>query len=257
MHTKLRRISYHVCWQTWSRISPILCPIAYLLEVDNYRDAVVQLSAFSLQKKEERAKCTEKKSTWGLFIASRVFSRILAIVSAMQHRQNPCVSFVQNSSASPFWIHSHHQEGKKTLQRVTTPLPCSMEKKNHHNIPVEWCLPLFHGTLPLLDCAILWRLNISFAGVVSTVLKRRSTAREAMLASSTCSLLEGWSSSSICCMSWKHNRVPGVSTSEAMEVIAIKTNPCFEPCLEDCSFFTRHAALGHGCLGTMALEHTQ
>ncbi len=129
--------------------------------------------------------------------------------------------------------------------------------KNHHNIPEEWCLPLFHGALPLLDCAILWRLNISFAGVVSTVLKRRSTTREAMLASSTCSLLEGWSSSSICCMSWKHNRVPGASTSEAMEVRAIKTNLCFEPCLEDCSFFTGHAALGHGCFGTMALEHTQ
>jgi len=70
--------------------------------VDNYLDAVAQLSGFSLQKKEGRAKGTEEKSTWGLFIASRVFSRILAIVSAMQHHQNPCVSFVQTSSASPF-----------------------------------------------------------------------------------------------------------------------------------------------------------
>jgi hypothetical protein len=54
--------------------------------VDNFLDVVVQLSGFSqVQKKRGRAK--KPKVLFSLFITSRIFSGILAIGSAMQHRQ--------------------------------------------------------------------------------------------------------------------------------------------------------------------------
>lgn len=118
-----------------------------------------------------------------MFITSRIFSGILAIGSGMQHHQKT----MYNPSFKTLVL--HHSEliattSKEFVFAECQPLYHAQWRRNNHNIPVECCLPLFHSTLPFIDCALLCCLNISFAGVVSTVLGR-FTVWEVMLSSST------------------------------------------------------------------------